>query len=89
MKSDSNKVVQVAQAMWLADGLKHADGSTIEESWNDSTKHHADYLRRARAAIAAMREPTEAMATAAEAFLTADYRVTYTAMIDAALEEGK
>lgn len=56
------------------------------EGW---TKNAKDYIPHARAAIEAMREPTEAMAEAAES--PNDYRgtqyTTWRTMIDAALNE--
>lgn len=40
---------RIAMLLFEADGLKHADGSTLEQSWKDSPRYHEEYLRRARA----------------------------------------
>jgi hypothetical protein len=73
-----NKIEEVAREI-----AKVATGS--EENWKD-------FCEEARAAIEAMRVPTEGMVDAAYAYdnsgaqLSESYDVIYTVMIDAALE---
>jgi hypothetical protein len=68
----SNMIERVARAMCAADG-----GS------QEVDVHH--YLDMARAAIEAMREPTEAMCEAADAVECNQPECIWQAMIDAAL----
>lgn len=65
-------------------------GSDSPTEWFDYETDREYWRDQARAAIAAMREPTEAMCAAAEA--TGDHWYfddSWAAMIDAALKEGK
>lgn len=68
----------------------------VAKAINDTMLNYGDYkpIGLARAAIAAMREPTDEMLDAAtrsegDGNLETDARNTYHAMIDAALEEKK
>jgi hypothetical protein len=51
--------------------------------------HHPDYDAMARAAIKAMREPTQEMAGAPDDIFLVEARDIWRAMIDAALSEGE
>ena len=83
-------IEQVAKAIRAAD-MKHAQVDNWPE-WDEVTSpHKAVYLERARAAIEAMREPTEEVGR--EAFNRVetddwlDFLRGYRAMIDVALTE--
>lgn len=82
-----NMIERVAKALSIADG-NHPDACSNDE---DEIPYWTLYVKMARAAIEAMREPTEEMANAGAkvAFMSADL---WAAMIDAALsttEGGK
>jgi len=58
-------IERVARALYAADGLKHAAVNvSLEESWEMSPRYHEQYRLKAKVAIKAMREPTEAMLNA-------------------------
>lgn len=82
----STMVERVARAIYF-----RADDQG-DKAWNHCQSWHRDIAReQARAAIEAMREPTDAMANAAWAKIgedgDADVAVIYANMIDAALNE--
>ena len=89
-----NKVEQVARAIALENAKRNERDGTLQRDgfeWfvNKTWSRHID---DARAAIEAMRVPTEAMIGAGRVVLLEGERKTIetvTAMIDAALEEGK
>jgi hypothetical protein len=78
-------VERVARALW------DAAGSPDEESWDATMEQfRAIYRRQARAAIAAMREPTEEMADAGTKVMATQHQRRWSlpiwrAMIDEAL----
>lgn len=80
----SDMVERVAKAL-----ARHEFGD-FDETWFGHEAFMGDYRELARAAIAAMREPTEAMLEAA--FAKTGYRTTaeehWQLMIDAALQES-
>lgn len=78
-----SKIEEVARALFQADYLK--------ERWGEFGPSYADaklYRRRARAAIEAMREPTDAMCRAPEENRTVGARQSFIAMINRALNEN-
>jgi hypothetical protein len=90
--SEMGMVERVARALY-AIRMETADGAGLHEPYvweTDNNAYREHCLREARAAIEAMREPTEAMVEAgvsAETGKTLGDRVSncYAAMIDAAL----
>jgi hypothetical protein len=96
---EMSKVEEVARALSIADGM-HPDAESNDE---DSTPAWTLYVESAKAAFAAMREPTLAMRQAgafrgrfidlgngrtAEGMALGDHPITsYTKMIDEALKE--
>ncbi len=87
----SEMVERVAMAI---ERTHHDDDASFEEAWADHDVVRHNRLLEARAAIAAMREPTEAMIT--EAMIVADVwddpdmvvAFAWRAMIDEALKES-
>lgn len=66
-------VERVAISIYASDGFLLAMYSDPAESWrNDREGVRRDYRRRAKAAIAAMREPTERMCRAAFIYVDDD-----------------
>lgn len=88
---ETSMVERVARAMFRADGIYV--GYDFEKAWTDAYER-VRYLRRARAAITAMREPNEPMRVAAlNVGLPGHgdpplYEMIWTAMNDAALGDG-
>ena len=78
----NDMVEQVAKAIW---NHRFPDMSWESKSRSEGIKD--DYRMNARAAIAAMREPTEAMMQAGDRELgfPEDYRIAWQASIDEAL----
>jgi hypothetical protein len=90
--SENGMVERVARALWEADGLGVNGNAWRWETIDAATKEPS--LRRARAAIAAMREPTLEMANAPyrpDACIPQTdppcYPIAYQRMIDAALKD--
>jgi hypothetical protein len=96
------KLEQVARGMWAARqayGRKHWPNLPQLEAWDDAWPHAREaIMEEARAAIEAMRKPTEAMSQAGGDITipAGDYNYpiygaadeVWNAMIDAALKEG-
>ena len=85
------KVEEVARALCASDGANW-DAKTDSETANGcAPDEQRDYWReKARAAIEAMREPTQAMLAAGKAHRVWPHVPTiYNTMIDAALSEDK
>jgi hypothetical protein len=72
----------------VARAIYEADPSYIQQSgWDDVPEaRRAQYRRQARAAIGAMREPTEEMRDVLSVSFEVDDVATYRAMISAALK---
>lgn len=82
-----NMIEKVARAMLNADNADNAD----VVSWDELTSVKAkSYKRHAKAAILAMREPSEEMVKAADVSIHSDFyppNITWEKMIEAALKE--
>lgn len=52
---------KIAMRLFEQNGLKHADLSTLDQSWRDSPQYHDLFLRQADAVLDALMEPTEGM----------------------------
>ena len=85
-------VERVAMRLFAHDGLKHAATNlSLEQSWEMSPRYHDKYRGLARAALEAMREPTENMREVGgwsggeNGVGSSSAAVVWYAMIDAAL----
>jgi hypothetical protein len=94
--------LRVAKALY--DETKAIISHHDRPEWPKATRYHAEYLQKARAAIRAMRDPTDGMIDAAEELnygggiadggwaepdKFSDWMEAYEAMIDAASPEVK
>lgn len=83
----SEMIERVARALCAADELDWDAQANGQTSGSGSDDEQQGYLDKARAAIEAMREPTEAMTAKAWSMITSNlrYEEVYRHLIDAAL----